>query len=106
MSGPLILKRASASRPSGQWSHEDYDVLADGKAIGRIYEDASGSTPPGMRWFWSITAIVPAVPNVTNGHATTLDETKAKFRAGMVFCALPRQVEPGRGSHEVHGRVP
>jgi hypothetical protein len=24
----LILKRASASRPSGQWQDEDYDVLA------------------------------------------------------------------------------
>jgi predicted RNase H-like HicB family nuclease len=23
---------------------------------------------------------VPAVPNVTNGHAATLDEAKAKFR--------------------------
>jgi hypothetical protein len=25
----LILKRASASRPSGQWSDDDYDVLED-----------------------------------------------------------------------------
>jgi hypothetical protein len=32
---PLILKRASASRPSGQRSDEDYDVLADGKVVGR-----------------------------------------------------------------------
>jgi hypothetical protein len=24
----LILKRASAFRPSGQWQDEDYDVLA------------------------------------------------------------------------------
>jgi DNA invertase Pin-like site-specific DNA recombinase len=28
--GPTILKRASASRLSGEWSDEDYDVLADG----------------------------------------------------------------------------
>jgi hypothetical protein len=41
----LILKRASTSRPSGQWSDEDYDVLADRKVVGRIYEDASASTP-------------------------------------------------------------
>jgi hypothetical protein len=33
-------------------------VLADGKVVGRIYADASASTPPDMRWFWSITAIV------------------------------------------------
>jgi hypothetical protein len=77
----LILKRASASRPSGQWSDKDYDVLADGKVVGRIYEDAHLSTPPDMRWVWSITAIVPATPGVTNGHAPTLDEAKIRFRA-------------------------
>jgi hypothetical protein len=47
----LVLKRDSASRPSGQWRHEDYDVLADGKVVGRICEDASGNTPPELRWF-------------------------------------------------------
>jgi hypothetical protein len=31
----LILKRASASRPSGEWSDDDYDVLADGAVVGR-----------------------------------------------------------------------
>jgi len=73
---------AKFSRPSGQWQDEDYDVLADGKVVGRIYEDASASTPPDMRWFWSITAIVPAVPNLTNGYAATREEAMAKFRAG------------------------
>jgi hypothetical protein len=76
----LILKRASFSRPSGTWQHEDYDVLADGKVIGRIYERGSAHDPPDMRWFWSITEIAPALPNKTNGHAATLDEAKAKFR--------------------------
>jgi hypothetical protein len=32
----LILKRASASRPSGEWDDDDYDVLADGAVVGRI----------------------------------------------------------------------
>jgi hypothetical protein len=31
----LILKRASASRSSGEWSDDDYDVLADGVVVGR-----------------------------------------------------------------------
>jgi hypothetical protein len=53
----LILKCASASRPSGQWSDDDFDV-ADGKAIGRIYKDGSASTPPELRWFWSILEVV------------------------------------------------
>ena len=77
----LILKRASVSRPSGQWQDEDYDVLADGKVVGRIYERGSEHEPPELRWFWSITEIAPAVPNVTYGHAATREEAMAKFRA-------------------------
>jgi hypothetical protein len=34
--GYLVLKRASASRSSGEWSDGDYDVLADGVVVGRI----------------------------------------------------------------------
>jgi hypothetical protein len=56
----LILKRAKLSRSSGQWQDEDYDVLADGKVIGRILESGSRFDPPELRWKWSITAIVPA----------------------------------------------
>jgi hypothetical protein len=33
MSPPLILKRASASRPSGEWKGDDFDVLADGAVV-------------------------------------------------------------------------
>ena len=38
MTSPLILKRAKLSRPDGQWSDNDFDVLADGKVVGRIKE--------------------------------------------------------------------
>jgi len=34
---PLILKRTSALRPSGQWGDDDYDVLENGKVVGRIF---------------------------------------------------------------------
>jgi hypothetical protein len=37
----LILKRAPASRPSGEWSDDDYDVLADGAVVGRIMRAAA-----------------------------------------------------------------
>jgi hypothetical protein len=33
----LILKRASASRSSGEWSDDDYDVLEKGVVVGRIF---------------------------------------------------------------------
>jgi hypothetical protein len=76
----LILKRGKLTRSSGQWSDNDFDVLADGKVVGRIYEDASASTPPELRWFWSVTEIVPATRGATHGTAATLEEAKAKFR--------------------------
>jgi hypothetical protein len=75
-----LLKRANDSRSSGQWQDEDYDVLADGKVVGRIYEDTHLSTPPELWWFWSVTEIVPPVPNITNGHAATREEAMVKFR--------------------------
>jgi hypothetical protein len=35
----LVLKRASASRPSGEWNDDDFDVLADGVVVvGRIFK--------------------------------------------------------------------
>jgi hypothetical protein len=34
----LVLKRASANRPSGEWNEDDFDVLADGAVVGRIFK--------------------------------------------------------------------
>jgi hypothetical protein len=34
----LVLKRAWASRPSGQWRDDDYDILTDGIVVGRIMD--------------------------------------------------------------------
>jgi hypothetical protein len=34
MAWALLLKRASASRPSGEWNHDDFDVFEDGAAVG------------------------------------------------------------------------
>jgi hypothetical protein len=76
----LILKRASASRPSGQWQDEYYDVLADGKVVGRILErlalrdarTAVGTVDPprsSVCLEWLHTA-----------PRATLDEAKASFR--------------------------
>jgi hypothetical protein len=37
----LMLKRATASRPSGEWHDDDFDVLADGAVVGRIMKGAA-----------------------------------------------------------------
>src|SRR5262245_3661892 len=48
----LILKRASASRPSGEWNEDDFDVLADGVVVGRIMK--VHAAPVGSPWMWTL----------------------------------------------------
>jgi hypothetical protein len=48
MAEQLILKHASVSRSSGEWSDDDYDVLADGVVVGRIMKAAAA--PVGQPW--------------------------------------------------------
>jgi hypothetical protein len=48
----LILKRASATRPSGEWNDDDFDVLADGEVVGRIYK--ANAAPVGSPWMWTL----------------------------------------------------
>jgi hypothetical protein len=86
----LILKRANASRSSGKWKDEDYDVLADGKVVGRILEEG----PRELLWVWSITAIVPASP-ATHGHARTLRKPKPNFATAGPR-PLPQYLQTGR----------
>jgi len=52
MAEHLILKHASASRSSGEWGEDDYDVLADGKVVGRIFKAAA--SPEGKPWMWTV----------------------------------------------------
>jgi hypothetical protein len=47
-----ILKRTSASRPSGEWNDDDYDVLADGAVVGRIMK--VHAAPAGTPWMWTL----------------------------------------------------
>jgi hypothetical protein len=53
MALPLILKRASASRPSGEWNDEDHDMLADGAVVGRTFH--ANAAPVGASWMWGWT---------------------------------------------------
>jgi hypothetical protein len=72
----LILKRASASRPSGQWNEEDYDVLANGEVVGRIFK--ANAAPVGSPWMWTFIFPHHADRTPTHGYAATrsrADET-------------------------------
>jgi hypothetical protein len=48
----LVLKRASASRPSGEWRDDDFDVLEDDVVVGRIFF-LSAAAPPDRSWMWA-----------------------------------------------------
>jgi hypothetical protein len=47
----LILKRASASRSSGEWSDDDYDVPEDGVIVGCIFKVPIA--PQDRPWMWA-----------------------------------------------------
>ena len=48
----LILKRASASRSSGDWNDDDFDVVSDGAVVGRILK--VHAAPAGTPWMWTL----------------------------------------------------
>jgi hypothetical protein len=41
-----------ASRPSGKWNEDDYDILADGTVVGRILKVQTA--PVGMPWMCTL----------------------------------------------------
>jgi len=71
----LILKRASASRPSGEWSDEDFDVLADGAVVGRVFKAA----PVGSSWMWTLAFGHHEDRTPTHGYAATREAAMAAF---------------------------
>jgi len=77
----LVLKRASKSRPSGEWSDDDYDVFDGERPIGRIMwtHAASRETP----WFWTMTERVPQCP-YDRGYAATREEAMGDFKSAWV----------------------
>ena len=77
VTSPLILKRASASHSSSEWSEDDYDVLDDAVVVGRIF--TSLVAPKDAPWFWSLTHAHVSNRRPTNGTAATLEAAMAAF---------------------------
>jgi hypothetical protein len=50
----LILKRASATRPSGEWNDDDYDVLAEGNSPPVGPSRLTMPEPDGNLLRWSV----------------------------------------------------
>jgi hypothetical protein len=73
----LILKRASTSRPSGEWNDDDFDVLCDGVVVGRIMKAAA--VPVGMSWMWTLAFGYHQDLTPTHGYAATREAAMAAF---------------------------
>jgi hypothetical protein len=78
---PLILKRASAGRPSGQWSDDDYDVLEGDVVVGRIMKAAA--SPVGTPWLWTLAFGHHEDRSPTHGYAATREDAMAASPAGQ-----------------------
>jgi hypothetical protein len=70
----LILKRASASRTSGEWREDDYDVLAEGVVVGRIFKAES---PVGTPWMWTLAIGYHEDRTPTHGYEATREAAMA-----------------------------
>ena len=70
-------KRSTASRPSGEWDDDDYDVLADGVVVGRIMETAAA--PVGTPWMWTLAFGHHEDRTPTHGYAETREAAMAAF---------------------------
>ena len=74
----LILKRASASRPSGEWNDDDFDVLADGMVVGRIMKAAAA--PVDAPWLWTLPFGHHEDRTLPHGYAATREAAMAGVR--------------------------
>jgi hypothetical protein len=72
----LVLKRASASRPSGQWNEDDFDVITDGFVVGRIFK--VNAAPVGQPW-WTLAFGHHEDRTPTHGYAATREEAMKAF---------------------------
>ena len=73
----LILKRAAASRTSGEWREDDYDVVADGIVVGRIMKAAAA--PERTPWFWTLAFGQRGERRLTHGYEATREAAMAAF---------------------------
>jgi hypothetical protein len=73
----LVLKRASASRPSGHWYDDDYDVLCEGEVVGRIMKAAAA--PVGTPWLWTLAYGYHEDRTPTHGYEPTREAAMAAF---------------------------
>jgi hypothetical protein len=82
----LMLKRASTSRPSGDWN--EFDVLADGAVVGRIMKSAAA--PVGQPWLWTL----------AYGHHEDRTSARPRWRSHQTPCSPLPAITSALGYNE------
>jgi hypothetical protein len=73
----LILKRASTSHSSGEWSNDNYDVLAEDVVVDRTMKAAAA--PEGTPWLWTLAFGQHEDRWPTHGYEPTREAAMAAF---------------------------
>jgi hypothetical protein len=73
----LVLRRAQGHRP-GDWGPHDYDVLDDGRPVGRIYKINAATEI----WWWGVSFQLTGCK--IHGDSPTREDAMAAFRAEYV----------------------
>src|SRR5262249_48188789 len=97
----LALKRASISRPSGEWNDDDFDVVCDGVVVGRIMKAAAA--PVGEPWLWTLAFGQHEDRWPTHGYEATRDAAMAAFAKSWRGEEVYRC--PVGGKADMHDRV-
>ena len=89
----LILKR----NPDAEYL-ESYNVLFEGRHVGRIYKAVSHA-PREAPWFWGLDFFEwQGSDGPQYGNAATLESAKQAFRAGIAGLHIKNETaEPGAG---------
>ena len=72
----LLLKPASTSRRSGRGRDDDYNVLADGVIVGRIFKVRLGGRTP---WMWTLAFDFRGDRTPTHGYEAIREAAMAAF---------------------------
>jgi len=73
----LTVKRTSASRPSGEWNDDDFDMLAHGAVVGRIMK--VHAAPIGSPWMRTLAFGQHEDRTPTHGYEPTREAAMAAF---------------------------
>jgi hypothetical protein len=95
----LILKRSSLADAG----FEDYNVLSEGKLVGRIFKSSAASS--ARSWFWGLVYGYHRNRNPAHGYEPTREAAMAAFRkswlcdeknrsGGSLDCAAPAKRSP------------